>query len=70
MLCNTQSTACWTNLSSNEATPSGRCRPSDLGIQTRREGFDEAVFVDVVQQSSELERAVLSGSFAHAFQSA
>ena len=34
MLCNTHSTACWTLLSSSEAIPNGRLRPSGLGIQT------------------------------------
>ena len=34
------------------------------------EGLGKAVFVDVMQQGGELERAVLSGSFTHARQSA
>ena len=34
------------------------------------EGFGQTVFVDVMQQGREFERAVLSGSFTHAVQSA
>ena len=34
------------------------------------EGFGQAVFVNVVQQGSELELAALAGSFAHTVQSA
>jgi hypothetical protein len=32
------------------------------------EALGQALFVDVVQQGGELERAVLTGSFAHAVQ--
>jgi hypothetical protein len=43
---------------------------SDRGpfLQTE-ESLGQPIFVDVMQQGSELERVVLSGSFAHAVQS-
>ena len=35
----TVTTACCTTLSSSEAMPSARCRPSALGMSTRRDGL-------------------------------
>ena len=49
-------------------------RPSDtIDSNGRRllqivEGFGQAVVIDMVQQGCEFERAVLTGSFAHAVQ--
>ena len=39
MALSTSTTARWTILSSSEAIPSGRCRPSAFGMYTLREGF-------------------------------
>jgi hypothetical protein len=42
-----------------------RCRLLQI-----EEGFGQAVFVDVMQQGRELERAAIASSFPHAMQSA
>ena len=39
MAFSTSTSARWTTLSSSAATPSGRCRPSALGMYALREGF-------------------------------
>jgi hypothetical protein len=39
MAFSTSTTARWTILSSSAAMPSGRCRPSGLGMYCRLDGF-------------------------------
>ena len=49
------------------------CNPVDSDrrrLLQVEEAFSQAIFVDVMQQGRELERAVLSGSFTHTMQSA
>ena len=53
MHCNTHNTACWTILSSSAAMPSGRRRPSDLGIQTLRDRAAQAQAVRRLRNDAE-----------------